>query len=69
MFFFPRSLPFLPACLPSFLPPFPLFLSVELHYVVLSWPGTCYIDQVGLEFTEVCLPCLLCATMPGYLTF
>ncbi|GAB1297492.1 ATP synthase subunit s, mitochondrial [Apodemus speciosus] len=29
---------------------------IALRHFNLGWPGTCYVDQAGLEFIEICLP-------------
>jgi hypothetical protein len=44
-----------------------------LFLCIPGWSGTCYIDQVGLELTEIYFPCLpstgikgMYATMPSF---
>jgi hypothetical protein len=32
------------------------FLQDRVSLFGLDWPGTCFVDQAGLEFTEICLP-------------
>ena len=35
-----------------------LFFETESYYCRVDWPRTCYVDQAGLEITEIHLPLL-----------